>query len=566
MISNYFKVFFILFLFVFSNEVKSKTNENIEFRASELSNYFSAVVAYGNQENEQSLKYFKLSRNLLNKHEEYLRQYIFSLVLNQNVTRAIQEIKFSENKKNSIFFESYLLLFIDSIKKKDYEKSNFYLNEISNYKDQGTFEQVIYETLRNYLFVFEKKTISPKKSNFGNLALINEAFAKCYLDDKKTTVYFENLLNSSSADYSRYLFFYTSYLVEKNKLVDAKNLLSNVDNLSNSLIILQTKLWIDENKTSNFEKVFSCKNETDILSEFFFLVSNLYSGQEYFEKSNFYLSISNFLNKKFKFNLSLMAENYFINENFKESINILKNFDKKDGIYYWYKIKTNSKIISKKQNNDESLKYLKKNFDKIKNPSVKILFDMANIYKRFKKYDEAIKLYSEVMQSVEKDLSIYADLLYKRGGSYERLGNYGKSDIDLLAALKILPDNSYILNYLAYSWLERKYKIPEAIEMLELAYKQNEDDPYIIDSVGWGYYLTEKFEEAEIFMRRALELMPNDPIVNDHYGDILWSLNRKIQAKYFWNNALRSKDVDDETKIKIKAKLLKGPKKINENS
>ena len=157
MISNYFKVFFILFIFIFSNEVKSKTNENIKFRVSELSNYFSAVVAYGNQNNEQSLKYFKSSRNLLNKHEEYLRQYIFSLVLNQNVTRAIQEIKFSENKKNSIFFESYLLLFLDSIKKKDYEKSNFYLNEISNYKDQGTFEQVIYETLRNYLFKFEKK-------------------------------------------------------------------------------------------------------------------------------------------------------------------------------------------------------------------------------------------------------------------------------------------------------------------------------------------------------------------------------------------------------------------------
>ncbi len=566
MISNYFKVFFILFLFIFSSEAKSKNKQNIDFRVNELSNYFSAIVSYGNQNNEQALKYYKSSRNLLNKHDEYLRQYVFSLVLNQNVNRAIQEIKFLENKKNSIFFESYLLLFLDSIKKKDYKKSNLYLNEISNYKDQGTFEQVIYETLRNYLFTFEKKKLSTNESSFGNLALINEVFARCYLDDKKTIIYFENLLNSSSADYSRYLFFYTSYLVEKNKLVDAKNLLSNVDNLTNTLIILQTKLWIDENKTSNFEKIFSCKNETDILSEFFFLVSNLYSGQEDFEKSNFYLSISNFLNEKFKFNLSLMAENYFINENFKESVNILKNFDKKDGIYYWYKIKTNSKIISKKQNNDESLKYLKKNFDKIKNPSVKILFDMANIYKRFKKYDEAIKLYSEVMQSVEKDLSIYADLLYKRGGSYERLGNYGKSDIDLLAALKILPDNSYILNYLAYSWLERKYKIPEAIEMLELAYKQNEDDPYIIDSVGWGYYLTEKFEEAEIFMRRALELMPNDPIVNDHYGDILWSLDRKIQAKYFWNNALRSKDVDDETKIKIKAKLLKGPKKINENS
>jgi len=566
MISNYFKVFFILFLFIFSSEAKSKNNQNIEFSLNELSNYFSAVISYDNQDNKRALKHFKSSRNLLNKHDEYLRQYIFSLVLNQNATRAIKEIKFSENKKNSNFFESYLLLILDSIKKKDYEKSNFYLNKISKYKDQGTFEQVIYETLRSYLITFEKKTISSKESNFGNLTLINEAFVRCYLDDPKTIVYFENLINSSSADYSRYLFFYVSYLVEKNKLIDAKNLLSDVDNINNSLIILQTKLWIDENKTSNFKKIFSCKNETDILGEFFFLISNLYSTQEDFEKSNFYLSISNFLNEKFKFNLSLMAENYFISENFIESKNILKNFNKEDGIYYWYKIKKISKIISKKQNDYQSLKYLEKNFNKISKPSTKILFDMANIYKGFEKYDNAIKLYSEVMQSVEKDESIYADLLYKRGGSYERLGNYEKSDIDLLAALEIIPDNSYILNYLAYSWLERNYEIPKAIKMLELAYKKNKNDPYIIDSVGWGYYLTEKFDEAEIFMRRALELMPNDPIVNDHYGDILWSLDRKVQAKYFWNNVLKLKDANDEMKEKIKVKLLKGPKKINENS
>ena len=66
MISNYLKVFFIVFLFIFSNEVKSKTNENIEFRVSELSNYFSAVIAYDNQENEHALKYFKSSKNLIN--------------------------------------------------------------------------------------------------------------------------------------------------------------------------------------------------------------------------------------------------------------------------------------------------------------------------------------------------------------------------------------------------------------------------------------------------------------------------------------------------------------------
>ena len=157
MISNYLKVFFILFLFIFSNEAKSKNNQNIEFNVNELSNYFSAVISYGNQDNEQALKYFKSSKNLLNKHDEYLKQYIFSLVLNQNVKRAIQEIKFAQNKKNSNFFESYLLLTLDSIKKKDYEKSSLYLNKISNYKDQGTFEQIIYETLRSIYLPLKKK-------------------------------------------------------------------------------------------------------------------------------------------------------------------------------------------------------------------------------------------------------------------------------------------------------------------------------------------------------------------------------------------------------------------------
>ena len=52
--------------------------------------------------------------------------------------------------------------------------------------------------------------------------------------------------------------------------------------------------------------------------------------------------------------------------------------------------------------------------------------------------------------------------------------------------------------------------------------------------------------------------MPNDPIVNDHYGDVLWKLNRKIQAKYYWQSVLNSKDSEDEIKKDVSKKLLKG--------
>ena len=141
------------------------------------------------------------------------------------------------------------------------------------------------------------------------------------------------------------------------------------------------------------------------------------------------------------------------------------------------------------------------------------------------------------------------------------MGNYKKADEDLLKSLKINPDEPYVLNYLAYSWLERNYKINEAIEMLESAYSVKKNDPYIIDSIGWGYFLVNDFFKAEKFLRRALELMPEDPIVNDHYGDILWKLDRKIEARYFWNNVLKMDDAEREMIESINIKIVEGLKK-----
>ena len=128
----------------------------------------------------------------------------------------------------------------------------------------------------------------------------------------------------------------------------------------------------------------------------------------------------------------------------------------------------------------------------------------------------------------------------------------------MLNSLKINPDDAYVLNYLAYSWLERDYKIDEAFQMLEKAYSEKSNDPYIIDSIGWAYYLIDNYVEAEKYLKRAVELMPEDPTVNDHYGDILWKLNRKIQARYFWNNVLNLEDSDEDIIKNINIKMIEG--------
>ena len=140
------------------------------------------------------------------------------------------------------------------------------------------------------------------------------------------------------------------------------------------------------------------------------------------------------------------------------------------------------------------------------------------------------------------------------------MGDYKNSDNDLLKSLEINPDDAYVLNYLAYSWLERKYKIDTALQMLEKAYEAKSNDPYIIDSIGWAYYLIDDFVKAEKFLKRAVELMPEDPIVNDHYGDILWKLDRKIQARYFWKNILDLEETEKQMIKNIEEKLIEGLK------
>ena len=186
---------------------------------------------------------------------------------------------------------------------------------------------------------------------------------------------------------------------------------------------------------------------------------------------------------------------------------------------------------------------------------------MGNIYKVFKEYNKSIENYNFALDGISKDSNSYADILYRRGGSYERLKDYKKADNDLLLSLKLNPDQPYVLNYLAYSWLEREIKINRSMEMLLRAYDQKRDDPYIIDSVGWAYYLTEDYISAEKYLKNALLIMPEDPIVNDHYGDVLWKLNMKLQATYYWKAALSSDEAEDKLKESINKKLLFGLKK-----
>ena len=557
MIKNKIKFFIFLTFILYQNFAYSKTSTDNDFNPRYLSNYLSAIISYNNENNSSSVKFFDASKNLINKHENYLKDYIFALMLNGEVEKALYQIKSTKNQQLKNFFEADLLLILDNFKKKKFKKNDLLLNKLKKHNELNNYNQLIYKTLSEYNQLFQKNKI-PQDNNLGKLSLINNAFIYCYLNDQETSSKFLEIIESEEGGYSRYLFFYINYLINNNQIENAIKLAEKIELIGSNLIIAQTKFWMQNSEFSKIKNLFSCQKETDILSEFFYLISNLFSVSQEYEKSNFYGYLSTYLNTQFNYNYVQIVENYFDTNKLDNAKLLLGKIDDNDKIYNWFKLKKLSQIISENNSDEEALVFIEKKFNNYKNPPVNILLDMGNIYKRNNKFKKSIKIYSNVLDQLDQNSNIYAEILYRRGGSYERIGEHLKSDEDLIKSLNIRPNDPYVMNYLAYGWLDRNYKIEDAINMLEKAYKQKVDDPYIIDSVGWGYFLTNNYVSAEKYLQRALRLMPRDPIVNDHYGDVLWKLNRKIQARYYWQSAFESDYADDDLKNKISEKLLKG--------
>ena len=135
------------------------------------------------------------------------------------------------------------------------------------------------------------------------------------------------------------------------------------------------------------------------------------------------------------------------------------------------------------------------------------------------------------------------------------------SEKNLKKSISLSPKQYSVINYLAYSWLEREKNIDEATEMLEDAVKLSKWElGYIIDSLGWAYFLQKDFDKAEKLLKIAYEKTPSESEVYDHYGDVLWVQNKFLQARYVWKNALNLENIDPEREKRIKDKIVNGLK------
>ncbi|MEX0922099.1 MAG: tetratricopeptide repeat protein [Rhodovibrionaceae bacterium] len=184
-------------------------------------------------------------------------------------------------------------------------------------------------------------------------------------------------------------------------------------------------------------------------------------------------------------------------------------------------------------------------------------FRIGNLQRESERFAEAAEAYDEAVRRVEEPQGYHWSLFYFRGIAYERSDAWQKAEADFLRALELRPEDPYVMNYLAYSWVEQHSNLERAQEMLVRAVELRPDDGYIVDSLGWVYYRLGKYQPAVERLERAVELQPQDPTINDHLGDAYWRTGRTREARVQWQRAL-SLEPEADLVPKIEKKLSEG--------
>jgi tetratricopeptide (TPR) repeat protein len=182
---------------------------------------------------------------------------------------------------------------------------------------------------------------------------------------------------------------------------------------------------------------------------------------------------------------------------------------------------------------------------------------LGQLLRSNKKFEEAAKVYGVAIDRLGTLEPEDWQLFYYRGISYERAKQWAPAEKDFQKALELSPDEPYVLNYLAYTWVERRENLDQALKMLEKAVGQRPEEGFIIDSLGWAHFMLGRYPEAVEELERAVALAPTDPVLNDHLGDAYWKVGRHQEARFQWSRAL-SFDPEPDQAPKLQQKLDQG--------
>ena len=549
----------ILFVIIFlsTSPVKSLDKFN---KSNFVSEYFSGILLLNDNQYEDSLKYLKRLNGLEITHINYSVKYLYSLTNSGNFKEAFSYSKKLERQKLDNF-ESNIILGIFHLKNTNNDLAKKYFFKAKNKKSRLVLNNFVSNSLYNWSnlsnlnqSIIDQKTLDKR---FENLNKIQNVFLKCYFNSSETDNLFKELTSNQNINFSRYNYFHASFAALNGNLNLANKIVNSaLDLYPRNLLLNQFK--IDLNKKDEKVLKFNCQKEEHVMAEILYITANALSSQSIYPLSNFYLNLAKYLNEDFHSYDTLLAENFYKTNNFKKAEKIYNNLSRNGDAYKWYASKQLAKILIKDENQKAALKLLTKSYNSLSSKEVYETFDYAEFLKNNEKFEESIPFYTSIINLVDKKHPLYSEATDGRGVAYERIGNWNKAEKDLLDSLESDPNQAYVINYLAYTWIEQGVKVKKSLSMLEKANELRSNDPYIIDSLGWALFKLERYKEAKKYLQSAVSLMPADPIVNDHFGDVLWKNGNEIQARYYWNYVLSLEKTEDELKKIIEEKLVKG--------
>lgn len=177
--------------------------------------------------------------------------------------------------------------------------------------------------------------------------------------------------------------------------------------------------------------------------------------------------------------------------------------------------------------------------DSLEEARAKRLAEMR-LLRQAKAYDRAFEVLTELRADSPEDV----ELMYEQAMLAERLGRIEVMEQLLREVMRREPDHAHAHNALGYALADRKLKLQEARQLIEVALARNPGDPFITDSLGWLEYREGKLQQAAVTLRKAYQARP-DAEIGAHLGEVLWQLDQQQEARQVWREA-RQRDADNE--------------------
>ena len=332
-----------------------------------------------------------------------------------------------------------------------------------------------------------------------------------------------------------------------------------VNNFEKSKEIIRTKLsnQFDKNNIiNNFSKKNNIFNKVQTLN--LILASKIYNFiNEHNTKINksytyqkILLEFSIFLEPKMDISKYALAEIYNFEKTYKIGFRILDSINEDS----FFSLAANLKKLSILKSSDMDKKYKRLLFKIInKWPDNKfVLYRHANYYKSKENYHISLNIYKKILDhdnSNDHDLFLYASNL-------DKIGRWKEAKVLFLELLKINPRDTFTLNYLSYKLALKSQELELALGLIKKALDLDPNNGYFLDTLGWVQYKRNDFKSAVYFLEKSVSILPSSAEVIDHLGDCYLMLNRKKEAVFEWNKALKY-ETDKNIIKKIKRKIRK---------